>query len=151
MASAKTFKLGEHIVVAGLLLQIFFFSIFVIVAGIFHKRILLNPTVASSSTSWKKYLYTLYAASLLILVRSVFRVIEYLMGNDGFLMRHELFMYIFDSILILAAMVLFNLVHPGKIIGRSGEKDVAMELQSCASTGGSVGGLVQTRRLGAGR
>lgn len=60
-------------------------------------------------------------------------------------------MYIFDSILILAAMVLFNLVHPGKIIGRSGEKDVAMELQSCASTGGSVGGLVQTRRLGAGR
>jgi len=55
-------------------------------------------------------------------------------------------MYIFDSILILAVVVLFNLVHPGKIIGRSGEKGVAMELQYRGSSCGSVGGLVQTRK-----
>jgi hypothetical protein len=144
MASAKTFKLGGYIIVAGLLLQIFFFSIFVIVASIFHKRILLNPTVVSSSTSWGKYLYTLYAASLIILVRSVFRVVEFSMGNDGFLMRHELFLYIFDSILMLGVIILFNLVHPGRIIGHSGGEDVVVELQSRGSGGGSIGGLVQT-------
>lgn len=38
---------------------------------------------------WATLLWILYAASVLILVRSVFRLIEYGGGRDGYLMRKE--------------------------------------------------------------
>lgn len=34
---------------------------------------------------------------MLILARSVFRVIEFMQGNDGFIMSHEYMLYIFDG------------------------------------------------------
>lgn len=51
----------------------------------------------------------------MILIRSVFRVIEYLQGNAGYLLRNEVFLYVFDSVLMLAVMVAMNIVHPGQI------------------------------------
>lgn len=98
------FKLGENIVVAGLALQIVVFSFFVVVALVFHRRTLRTPTHESSPESgikWQKHLYVLYSASTLILVRSIFRVIEYTMGNASFLMSNEVFLYVFDSVLML--------------------------------------------------
>jgi hypothetical protein len=47
----------------------------------------------------------LYVVSLLILVRSVFGLIEYAGGSDGYLISHELFLYIFDALLVLGVLV----------------------------------------------
>jgi hypothetical protein len=118
MASSKTMTTGKLLVVTGLCLQIIFFGFFVICGGRFHYRIVQSPTLASTNTSWKKYIYTLYAASIIILIRSIFRVVLFAEGNDSFLMRNEVFLYVFDSVLMLSVMVLFNVVHPGTIIGR---------------------------------
>lgn len=60
-------------------------------------------------------MYVLYVASGLIMIRSVFRVIEYLQGNNGYLLRHEFFLYIFDALLMLVVMCLFNWVHPAQV------------------------------------
>lgn len=49
------------------------------------------------------------------MVRSVFRVVEYLQGNAGYLLSHEVFLYIFDAVLMLGVMVLFNWVHPSEV------------------------------------
>lgn len=123
---------GEHIVVGGLVLQIVSFSLFIVVAVVFHRRILRQPTEQSrpeSGIKWERHLYTLYGASALILVRSVFRVIEYSMGNNGFLLKREVFLYVFDSVLMLSTMVVLNVVHPGEIIIREDEKEeVSVEL-----------------------
>ena len=110
-------KLGENVVVGGLWVQIVFFSCFIVVATIFHARLLKNPTARSLSADvpWRKHLITLYVGSTLILVRSIFRVIEYLQGNDGYLLRREVFLYIFDSVLMLGTMVIFNVIHPSQI------------------------------------
>ena len=61
-------------------------------------------------------MYVLYIASRLIMVRSVFRVVEYLQGNNGYFLRHEVYLYIFDAVLMLIAMCLFNWVHPAQIM-----------------------------------
>jgi len=127
MAGGTQAKLeaGEHIVVAGLILQIVSFSLFIVVALVFHRRILRSPTPESlpeSGVKWQKHLYALYGASMLILIRSVFRVIEYSMGNNGFLLKREVFLYIFDSVLMLATMVVLNAIHPGEIISKHNEK-----------------------------
>ena len=102
-------------------MQIFFFGIFLITSLLFHYRIYRSPTPTSITVSWQKYIFTLYAASALILVRSVFRVIEFSGGNDGILLRNEVFLYIFDAVLMLGVMAAFNLVHPGRIIGRKAQ------------------------------
>lgn len=36
-------------------------------------------------------------------------------GNDGYLISHEAFLYIFDALLMLMVMVIFNVVHPSEI------------------------------------
>jgi hypothetical protein len=112
-------KTGEKLIVIGLFVQLVFFGFFVAVAGIFHTRLQrdgpASTSVDLSALPWKRHLLALYASSALILVRSVFRVIEYLMGNAGYLLRHEVFLYLFDAVLMLAVMIIFNFVHPSEV------------------------------------
>jgi hypothetical protein len=136
MANVKTMNFGKHLVVMGLLLQIIFFGIFIITGGIFHFRIARSPTPDSAYYNWKPYMYTLYAASILILIRSVFRVIEFSGGNDGVLLRNEVFLYIFDAVLMLGVMVVFNAVYPGMIIGRKAQdRSIRMDERGTSSRG----------------
>ena len=99
---------------------------------------------AGEHVDWQKHLYALYVASMLILVRSIFRVIEYVQGNNGYLLKKEVFLYIFDAVLMFLCMVWLNIVHPGEIhFGRS--KDVrnggsdGFEMENGHSRDGSKG------------
>lgn len=58
----------------------------------------------------------LYLGSFLIMVRSIFRVVEYLQGFDGYLLKHEAYLYVFDALLMVLVMVLFNWIHPSEIV-----------------------------------
>jgi len=118
MASADSQNLGKTLVIAGLVLQILFFGLFVGTSILFHRRLALSPTSASLRAPWQKYLWALYAASLLIFIRSIFRIFEFAGGHDGTLMSSEVYIYVFDAVLMLGVMVVFNVVHPGEIIGR---------------------------------
>ena len=118
--------LGQHVITGGLGIQVLFFGFFIVTAGIFHFRIARFPTTRSQSLSipWERYLYILYTASLLIMVRSVFRIVEYVMGQDGILLKHEIYLYIFDATLMFIMMVLFNVWHPSKIILKAKSSDI---------------------------
>lgn len=107
--------LGEDIILAGLLVQVFFFGFFIITGAIFHFRLNRVPTAASQSVPWKSHMMVLYATNSLIMIRSVFRVIEYAMGNNGYLLRHEVFLYVFDSVLMFAVMVAYIWKYPSEI------------------------------------
>ena len=134
MANSATMSAGKRLVTIGLLLQIIFFGIFVASGGLFHYRILRTPTPVSQQVKWQKYIYALYFSSALILIRSVFRLIEFNEGNDGFIMRKEVFLYIFDAVFMLAVVVCFNVVHPGLIIGRNVQRS-EMQLSSREESG----------------
>lgn len=60
----------------------------------------------------------LYGSSALIMIRSIFRVIEYVMGEDGLLMAKEAYIYIFDATLIFLVSIGFNVFHPSAIINK---------------------------------
>ncbi|KAF4457377.1 hypothetical protein F53441_706 [Fusarium austroafricanum] len=124
LATAKdknAVKRGENIIVGGLGIQIIFFGFFVIVTLIFHLRISRNPTQKSQeiATPWKKLLFVLYAASLFILVRSVFRVAEYIMGKDSELQSKEFYIYIFDALLMSLVVISLNWFHPSRVINNA--------------------------------
>jgi hypothetical protein len=117
MGTESSARLGQDVVVAGLFLQVIFFCVFVVVAAIFHRRLVKSEgqNAELNALPWRKHIYALYVGSGFIMVRSVFRVIENLMGNDGYLLRHEVFLYIFDACLMFAVMVIFNIVHPSQL------------------------------------
>lgn len=77
----------------------------------------LVPTAQASSpaVSWRNYLLTLYVASALILVRSLFRAIKYLNGNDGYLLRSEVFLYFFDALLMVVVLIWINWFYPSEL------------------------------------
>ena len=50
------------------------------------------------------------------MIRSVFRVVEYLQGFSGFLLSHEVYLYLFDALLMLCVMVLLSVVHPSEVV-----------------------------------
>ncbi|KAL1614525.1 hypothetical protein SLS54_009699 [Diplodia seriata] len=116
--TANEVKWGERIIIGGLCVQLLFFGLFMIVAAIFHIRILRVPTATADALTvpWRRFLVVLYVASALIMVRSVFRVVEYIQGSEGYLMSKEMFIYIFDASLMFLTMVIFNIWHPSRII-----------------------------------
>ncbi|EXK79078.1 hypothetical protein FOQG_16283 [Fusarium oxysporum f. sp. raphani 54005] len=110
-------KIGEYVIIGGLFFQLAIFGIFIVVVSVFHRRMNRSPTNKSLEPSirWRHYLTTLYITSGFIWVRSLFRVIEYLDGNDGYLMRTEAFMFVFDATLIWIVMVWMNWYYPSEI------------------------------------
>ncbi|KAL5338328.1 RTA1 like protein [Aspergillus crustosus] len=121
----KTFVFGAtsymwaNIVVAvgGLAIQLISFSIFWLTAVIFEKRIWRKPTPDSRRPEIprRKSLYMLYILGALIMIRSVFRIVEYVLGTDGYPLRHEWTLYVFDSVPMLVVMVVFFVWYPSKL------------------------------------
>lgn len=118
----SSMTIGQDIVVAGLVVQIVSFGLFVTVALSFHARMRKVPTfvITSSNIPWQRHLHTLYMSSALIMIRSIFRVVEFVEGNDGFIFRREWFMYVFDTLLMFFVLVLLCVIHPGEIKGYLG-------------------------------
>ncbi|KAK0615341.1 RTA1 like protein-domain-containing protein [Bombardia bombarda] len=127
LASAKTpenQKLGGNVILGGLGIQVVFFGLFIVVIIIFHVRMRKNPTPRSYSitASWEQFIYVLYASSALILIRSVFRMVEYGAGHDSALMKNEVYLLVLDSLLMFQVSALFLWKHPGGIL--AGYKEV---------------------------
>jgi hypothetical protein len=108
-------KLGTTVIEGGLGLQIIFFGVFVLAATIFHWRMWRSPTPRSIDINWQRHMTALYATSLLILIRSIFRLIEFSSGFDGPLLRKEVYIYVFDAVLMLFVMLIMNWIHPSEI------------------------------------
>ncbi|KAK4495083.1 hypothetical protein PRZ48_013410 [Zasmidium cellare] len=115
--SSSSSKTGKTVIIIGLIVQVVFFALFVVTATLFHFRISHNPTekVQKHALPWQKHLINIYACSVLVLIRCVFRLIEYSLGEDGYLMTTEWVIYVFDALLMLLVMVAFAVVHPSEV------------------------------------
>ncbi|PYH91883.1 RTA1 like protein [Aspergillus ellipticus CBS 707.79] len=127
--SLQAMSTGQNIVIAGLAIQLLFFGMFIAVASVFYRRIAARMPVdqlvrsQSGRLSWSGLMWALYLACGLILVRSVFRVVEFVEGNDGFIMRREYLLYIFDALLMSLTGVVLGGVFPVSFLHRPKEKD----------------------------
>lgn len=99
----------------GLCAQLVFFTVFVLVACSFQFRFQRHATSQSTPRPWKKHLARLYAVSVLIFARSLVRLVEYIQGNNGYIISHEAFLYVFDASVILLAVVVMSWIHPGEV------------------------------------
>ena len=121
--SADDVKMGENIIIGGLFIQIIFFGFFMIVALVFHRRISNRPTRAAMmiDAPWKQLVYVLYISSGLIMIRSVYRVAEYVTGSEGVLMSKEFYLYCLDALPMLLVALSYNYFHPGQVINNQSQ------------------------------
>lgn len=117
MVSSSLASIGKSVVIAGLALQVLSFSLFIVTAYVFEIRMrrYLTSGGIDSLAPWKKHLHVLYAISALILIRSIFRVIEYAMGNEGYPLSNEWTLYVFDSVPMFFSMVIFAIWYPSEL------------------------------------
>jgi len=131
MATENNAALGEKMVVAGLLIQVAVFWLFCATAGVFHYRYHSHSAGATATGpeggtgGWRRGMYMLYSISALILVRSLFRVVEFSLGREGYPLMHEWMLFVFDSILMLAVMVIFYVWHPSRLQRREEGKSIS--------------------------
>lgn len=118
-AQINTFN---NIILGGLILQILIFLVFITTGFIFQKRLNEQPTSVSldgplgtrtisksgilGRLTWRKLMLGLYCTSLLITIRNLFRVIEYGMGWNSYLLENEWPLYVFDGLLMVLVLVI---------------------------------------------
>ncbi|KAF2102283.1 hypothetical protein NA57DRAFT_64807 [Rhizodiscina lignyota] len=106
---------GLHIYMGGVGFQQFFILVFVYIAIRFQRRVVRESSL-EIQTRALRLLYVLYTVLTLITVRIIFRLIEYSSGLNSSIPNHEVFMYIFDTTPMWIAILLFNIMHPGRIM-----------------------------------
>lgn len=143
MAEGDNQDLGQKIIIIGLFVQIVMFGLFVLVAVIFHIRYGRMCSTAAAMGShaghseagipWRKVLWMLYTVSAAILVRSVFRAVEYIEGQDGYPLNHQWTLFVFDSCLMFLATLLFYIRYHPKDMIANGQEGAYSEVEPSTS------------------
>ncbi|KXH31132.1 hypothetical protein CSIM01_13443 [Colletotrichum simmondsii] len=126
LASSSTMNTGKTAMLLGLIVQLIFFGLFVLSSAVFHSRVskhmLPNLIEEEANTGWRRWfndwrgvMSVLYIASVMIFVRWLFRLAEYVEGNDGALLGTGVFLYIFDALLMVGVEAITAVFHPAKL------------------------------------
>ncbi|KAF2134063.1 RTA1 like protein, partial [Dothidotthia symphoricarpi CBS 119687] len=95
-------KTGNTVVIGGLAFQLVAFTFFILMTALFHHRLNQQPTATSLRThvKWRRQVWLLYTVSMLVVVRCVFRLAEFVEGPEGKAYKTEAYLYVFDAVLM---------------------------------------------------
>jgi hypothetical protein len=121
-SSSSNQSLGKNLILAALGLQIFILFTFILLASIFHGRVLKSGIHTRPIST---PLFTLYTSTFLIFVRCIFRLVEHTTGPTVVrlsdpeslksltpLLRYEWYFYVFEATPMLLNSVLWNVWNP---------------------------------------
>jgi hypothetical protein len=111
-ASSSTVTFGQHLLIGGLAVQLFTYCSFLIVCGYVH----LSPHY-SFSTSWPamtKLSWLMGMTMTVLLMRGVYRLIQYATGVQSSISQHEEAFYTCDALLVLIVVVVFAALDVGR-------------------------------------
>lgn len=111
---------GRATILAGLVLQIVAFGLFVMCVMTFQMRIrsTVCPETEKKIRSTHKYLHGLYGIGLAFVVRNTVRIVEFQQGPDSELLSNEIWLYVMDATLMLIIVVVMLVWHPGRLSWR---------------------------------
>lgn len=126
--SPKKQQIGQDLLKAGLILQFFVIISFLALAVYFQRKCEKNNLMPKHLRS---IFITLYCSSALILVRTVYRTVEYFSAlqihvTPGLdpeslspILRYEWFFWVFEALLMGANTLLLNFRHPARYLPRN--------------------------------
>jgi RTA1 like protein len=106
-------KPGTDIMVAGIVIQLASITVFVFLALEFLRRTIRQDIIRSMKRTMVPLLCAMVLSILAIYVRSVYRTIELLQGWTGYLITTETYFVVLDGAMMVLAVVVFNVIHPG--------------------------------------
>lgn len=135
-------NLGNHILTIGLILQVITFGFFTAASIRFVQKLKHQKTLPAevlySPRKRRALMFCLWASCFCIILRkrslycvvlmicmsanakfwylgSIYRIVEFSQGYNGYLISHEIYLYIFEAVPMVPPLVLFNIWHPGKV------------------------------------
>ncbi|KAJ7759638.1 RTA1 like protein-domain-containing protein [Mycena metata] len=133
---------GKRILLAGLLLQLASFGLFICLAIVFGVRLRKNfPQLWQASSGrpnfsflgrdfvgdWKVLYYTLALTCVALMIRSVFRVVEFASGFSSALSTDEVYEYFLDTLPVWIAVTFYCLVWPPRFLALPGESPLELK------------------------
>ena len=121
-------NMGRNLLKAALIIQLCIMACFLLLAGYFHRKCYKANLLPKNL---KAVLYTLYLSSTLIMIRTIYRTVEYLSfsnvrvqsGLDPMslspIIRYEWFFWVFEGMLMIINSVLLNVRHPARYLPRN--------------------------------
>ncbi|KAF7719816.1 RTA-like protein [Penicillium ucsense] len=106
-------KPGTDVMVAGIIFQLVSITVFVACAADFVRRTLRRRLLQSLNGSVVPLLGAMIFSVLCIYIRSIYRTIELLQGWSGYLITHEKYFIVLDGVMMVLAVAVFNVIHPG--------------------------------------
>ena len=119
--TASTIRTGFRVLQVGLGVQIAAFGFFLLISFRFH-IVSRNFREEWPDTRWTAMLWAVNAGSAMIFLRSVYRMVEFSMGFNGYLNTHEWNFYVFESGLIIIVFAIYNVWHPAMYLTNIGWK-----------------------------
>lgn len=135
MASAEANKIhgdtapGTHIMVAGIVFQLFSVTVFVACAADFIRRTMRRRLLVQLAGSVGPLLGAMVLSVLCLYVRSIYRTVELSQGWSGFLITREKYFIALDGATMVVAVAVFNLLRPGWLLP-SREKTLTLEREA---------------------
>lgn len=111
--SLKNIPIGSHVLIGGLGINLVSFCFFGVITIHLHWSIYRRKPDYTGKERWVKMFYALYLSMILLIIRSIYRIVEFSTGFRGYLAIHEVYFYVFECLLIIFAFGLFLPLHPG--------------------------------------
>ena len=124
--TASTVKIGRNIIIAGFVIQLVFFVAFIWLtfwAAFISPRFKLYKVKSLRQTFWG-----LWITIFLILLRNVYRAVEYIADEESYIPSHEWTMYVFEFAFIALAVVFYNIFHFGRTLPAKGQWNEDLKL-----------------------
>ena len=119
MASGQADKIGGNtkpgtdVMVAGIIFQLVSITVFVLCAVDFLRRVLKQRLLKNVQGNILPLMLAMCFSIVLIYIRSIYRVIELVQGWTGYLITHEAYFIALDGSMMVPAVGIFNIIHPG--------------------------------------
>ncbi|KAJ5485554.1 lipid transporter atnI [Penicillium diatomitis] len=117
---------GLNIYMGGIGLQEAFILCFLILAIKLHRRMLRlersadepNERLTKTPLNWRWLFYGLYFCLEMITIRIIFRISQYAQGTSpgSPVLTTEAYEYVLDAVPMFLAMLVLNVIHPGRIL-----------------------------------
>lgn len=114
-SNEKSPETANNILLSGLAIQVFSFAVFFLIlcACIWRVRYDKGPRTWAHTPPAQALLLSLVLTSILIELRTIFRLIETAQGVFGYLSGHEAFFGCLEYLPVILAVFTWNLLHPG--------------------------------------
>ncbi|EPS35632.1 hypothetical protein H072_10932 [Dactylellina haptotyla CBS 200.50] len=117
--SLKKQELGFNIYKGGIGFQLFWIVVFCVLAWRFRMKAVMEKvrgTWVARESNWKHLLAVLYLTLIMIMIRIIFRLIEFSGGVNSKLTTTEGFFYGLEATPMALACITWNVFHPGRYL-----------------------------------